>query len=286
MDRRSTNEIGYTHFVGDVTAQIGSSHGVRLTGGSTGGIIESVGDDTNVTLTIRAQGAGGIVVGNSSNGLASASPSTFTGVQFIVQGASSIVLSPTSTAGITIGNSSNQTPVMITASTMSIAGTSLACSAPALFTGANFKVQGASSIVLSPTSTAGITIGNSTNENPILITGSSVGVTSTHINLNSTRITMAGSTFGISFVQRQIVQIDSANMVCAAEGVNDTLVTVTGATSNSMCVFMPAATFSTRYTFQTYCSTANEVRIRLFNSQGSTFGSGESSNRGTLYVIG
>jgi len=63
MDRRSTNLIGYTHFTGDVTAQVGSSHGVRLTGGSTGGIVEAVGDDTNVTLTLRAQGAGGIQIG-------------------------------------------------------------------------------------------------------------------------------------------------------------------------------------------------------------------------------
>lgn len=62
MDRRSTNLTGYTHFGGDVTAQVNSSHGVRLTGGSTGGIVEAVGDDTNVTLTLRGQGAGGVVI--------------------------------------------------------------------------------------------------------------------------------------------------------------------------------------------------------------------------------
>lgn len=61
MQRRSTNEtVGYTHFVGDLTAHVDSSHGVRLSGGSTGGIIESVGDDTAVTLTLRAQGTAGI----------------------------------------------------------------------------------------------------------------------------------------------------------------------------------------------------------------------------------
>src|SRR3990167_1619676 len=65
MDRRSTS-AEYTHFGGDVTAQFNSSHGVRLSGGSTGGIVEAVGDDTNASLTIRAQGAGGITVGNSS----------------------------------------------------------------------------------------------------------------------------------------------------------------------------------------------------------------------------
>lgn len=67
MDRRSTNELaGFVHFGGDITAHVNSSHGVRLTGGSTGGIVEAVGDDTNVTLTLRAQGAAGVVIANSS----------------------------------------------------------------------------------------------------------------------------------------------------------------------------------------------------------------------------
>src|SRR3990167_7564695 len=65
MDRRSTS-AEYTHFGGDVTAQVNSSHGVRLSGGSTGGIVEAVGDDTNVSLRIRAQGAANINIGNSS----------------------------------------------------------------------------------------------------------------------------------------------------------------------------------------------------------------------------
>ena len=59
MDRRSTS-AEYTHFGGDVTAQVNSSHGVRLSGGNTGGIVEAVGDDTNVSLTIRAQGVGAL----------------------------------------------------------------------------------------------------------------------------------------------------------------------------------------------------------------------------------
>lgn len=65
MDRRSTNEIGYTHFGGDVTAQVNSSHGVRLSGGSTGGIVEAVGDDTNILLAIRGQGTGSVRIGAS-----------------------------------------------------------------------------------------------------------------------------------------------------------------------------------------------------------------------------
>lgn len=65
MERRSTNPNGFTHFQFDVTAHAGSSHGVRLSGGSTGGIVEAVGDDTNVSLTIRGQGTGAVSVGSS-----------------------------------------------------------------------------------------------------------------------------------------------------------------------------------------------------------------------------
>mgnify|MGYP001568995421 CR=1 FL=1 len=65
MERRSTNDVGYTHFGGDITAHVNSSHGVRLSGGSTGGLIEAVGDDTNVSLTIRAQGTGSIRIGTT-----------------------------------------------------------------------------------------------------------------------------------------------------------------------------------------------------------------------------
>ena len=73
MDRRSTNEIGYTHFGGDVTAQVNSSHGVRLSGGSTGGVVEAVGDDTNVAIRLRAQGAGVVFLATGSQSIVAAS---------------------------------------------------------------------------------------------------------------------------------------------------------------------------------------------------------------------
>jgi hypothetical protein len=69
MERRSTNNLGFVHHQGDITAQVGSSHGVRLSGGSTGGILEAVGDDTNVTLTIRGQGASTVVIGSTNQGV-------------------------------------------------------------------------------------------------------------------------------------------------------------------------------------------------------------------------
>ena len=69
MNSRSTG----THFGNDLVAAVESSHGVRLTGGSTGGIVEAFGDDANITLRVRGQGTGGVVLGNSS------SPVTFGG---------------------------------------------------------------------------------------------------------------------------------------------------------------------------------------------------------------
>ena len=67
MERRSTNPLGYTHFQYDLTAHVGSSHGVRLSGGSTGGIVEAVGDDTTVSLRLRGQGTGGVFLGASTS---------------------------------------------------------------------------------------------------------------------------------------------------------------------------------------------------------------------------
>src|SRR3990167_4011872 len=130
-----------THYSGDFTVGVGSSHGVEITGGSTGGTIRTASDDASAALNIRAKGASGILnIGTSTGG-----------------------------------------PIALNGSSVTIV--------PATeFSGITFRVNGASSITLSPTSTAGITIGNSSNQNPIAITGSSVGITSTHVNVISTRV--------------------------------------------------------------------------------------------------
>lgn len=61
----STNTDGANPAHGDIVSNVGSSHGVRLTGGSTGGIVEPVGDDANITLTVRGKGTGGVKMGSS-----------------------------------------------------------------------------------------------------------------------------------------------------------------------------------------------------------------------------
>lgn len=68
MERRSTNAIGFSHYQGDITAHVGSSYGVRLTGGSTSGIVEAFGDDTNVSLRLQPQGTtAGLLLGSTAN---------------------------------------------------------------------------------------------------------------------------------------------------------------------------------------------------------------------------
>lgn len=66
MDRRSSSG---THFGSELIARVESSHGVRLDGGSTGGIVEAFGTDTSISLTVRAKNAGVLTLGNSSNGV-------------------------------------------------------------------------------------------------------------------------------------------------------------------------------------------------------------------------
>jgi hypothetical protein len=69
MDRRSTNVKGFVHYGGDVRSGAQDGIGFSIGSASTGSTawIESVSDDTNAHLGIRAQGAGTITIGTSSN---------------------------------------------------------------------------------------------------------------------------------------------------------------------------------------------------------------------------
>jgi hypothetical protein len=69
MDRRSTNVKGFVHFGGSVRSGVEDGIGFSMGSASTGSTawIESISDDTNANLGIRAQGAGTISIGNSSN---------------------------------------------------------------------------------------------------------------------------------------------------------------------------------------------------------------------------
>ncbi len=64
MEYRSSN--AGQHLSNDFVSNVGSSHGVQLSGGSTGGIVQAVGDDASIALSLKAKGAGPVVIGDSS----------------------------------------------------------------------------------------------------------------------------------------------------------------------------------------------------------------------------
>lgn len=110
MEYRSTN-TNFVHFTGDVTAAVDSSHGVQLTGGSTGGIVQAVGDDANVSLTVRGQGTGRVTIGNSSQA-------------FIVGGTLGVTGNSTLTGTLKIGTGETIKGIYSTTFTAQFAGLS------------------------------------------------------------------------------------------------------------------------------------------------------------------
>jgi hypothetical protein len=53
----------------DIQSNVGSSHGVVLSGGSTGGVVEAAGDDSNIELRLRGKGTGGVAFGTSTRSI-------------------------------------------------------------------------------------------------------------------------------------------------------------------------------------------------------------------------
>lgn len=120
MEFRSTNDNGYVHHQGDIVSNvssggpINSSHGVLLSGGSTGGIVTAAGDETNIALTVRGKGAGPLNLG------AATAPVTILSSNLTIGSTGTLGLQPTSTGNVTIG-STNST-VFIAGSTAPFSG--------------------------------------------------------------------------------------------------------------------------------------------------------------------
>ena len=82
MEFRSTNDNGWIHRQGDIVTNvssggpINSSHGVHLTGGSSGGIVQGAGDEAAVALRVRGKGTGPLILGSTSASVAIGSDST------------------------------------------------------------------------------------------------------------------------------------------------------------------------------------------------------------------
>lgn len=107
----SSNTDGANAALGDVVSNVGSSHGVRLSGGSTGGIVEPAGDDANITLNVRGKGTGGVKIGASGSALVEARAFT---VQFTAPALSSGVAEQAAESTYTVAGLSTGTVLMFT----------------------------------------------------------------------------------------------------------------------------------------------------------------------------
>lgn len=178
-----------THFSGDFVAGAGSSHGVELVGGSTGGTIRPASDDTSAALNVQAKGASGILrLGTSTNG-----------------------------------------------------GT--------------------------------------------IVAGSSLALTSTHVNVNSTRVSLGGgaSTTAISGFQR--VRVDFTVPELAALAAGTSTYTAVGLTTNAVMMFNTdalVAVVPNTVAIRAQCSTTDELRLTFQNEANSTIGTGLSTTHGYL----
>lgn len=66
---RSTNSK-FTHHQGDFLSNTddGSSHGIHLTGGSTGGVVQPCGDEADIALRLAPKGSGPLILGTAGGG--------------------------------------------------------------------------------------------------------------------------------------------------------------------------------------------------------------------------
>jgi len=120
MEFRSSNTVGYAHYQGDIISNVSSaavpvsSHGVQLTGGSTGGIVTAAGDETNIALNVLGKGSGPLILG------AATAPVTILSSNLLIGSTGTLGLGQTSTGNVTIG-STNST-VFISGSTAPFSG--------------------------------------------------------------------------------------------------------------------------------------------------------------------
>lgn len=109
-----------------------------------------------------------------------------------------------------------------------------------------------------------------------------LGNSSNALNLVAPRLG-ANSTTAFALVEKYTVEFTPPSLA-ATTGVLSTY-TVTGLTTNSVLVFTPRLPISPAYSLRPRCSTANELVIAWGNLFGSTIGTGESTNRGTLLAF-
>ena len=214
MDRRSTSDQ-YTHYQGDVTAQVGSSHGVRLSGGSTGGIVEAVGDDTNVSLLLRGQGTGIVTVGSAGGGNVTLGVGAGGTVNVGAGGSSPInlrssgaILVGSSGAVVTLGSSGGVVQVGSTAPWQGFVRlVSTALGTPNLSTALGSVVESSLAFVSANSSCVAL-VTNVSMTTAIMLTGVRIGSTADEVNLvfaktgaSTLAVSATTATFNITLIR-------------------------------------------------------------------------------------
>lgn len=127
--------------------------------------------------------------------------------------------------------------------------------------------------------TGGLVLGNSSS--PVTISGASTGITSTHIALNSTRVSIGSSAAGASTsflirVWRERIDFTVPVMaVNAGAEVGD--IAVTGLTTNAVVTIAPRGPLNSTVVGvligHAFCSTAGELHLTLQNAGTTISGS-------------
>lgn len=95
-----------------------------------------------------------------------------------------------------------------------------------------------------------------------------------------------GSTTSINAVERYYIDFTPpALSTTAAGGSTSSTYTAVGLTTNAVLVFQPSANLNSAYNIYARCSTTSELRLFFQNISGSTIGTGESTQHGTLLAF-
>ena len=135
-------------------------------------------------------------------------------------------------------------------------------------------VEQGSGIELNPTSSGGTPVikpaGDEENKN-IGIAGKGTG-----------GVSIGSSGSALKEVLSAVIQFTPPELSSGASAAAESTHTFTGCSTGTVLHFTPANTINSRYTYRVRCSTVNEAVITWGMIEGSTVGSGESTNHGRL----
>lgn len=167
-------------------------------------------------------------------------------------------------------------------------GSSHGCHLTGGSTGAVFTAAGDEANIaarITGKGTAPTIVGNSSS--PVTLAGNvtqsgtftSTGITSTHISLNSTKVSFAGSTAFLIGMRRVFVEFTVPTMaVNAGAEVGD--IAVTGLTTNAVVTMSPRGPINSSVAgvlLQSYCSSAGQLHITIQNAGTTITGSTQSA---------